>query len=81
MKRIRRVSIEVERREITLYATESSWSSTDVDASSSADAASVGSESRMPPEELAAALKDGRAHLHRSAEGHITVCHRKGCDE
>ncbi|WP_158944509.1 hypothetical protein [Granulicella sp. S190] len=81
MKRIRRVSIEVEQREITLYATSSSWSSPDDEAAPLADSLSRGSETKMLPEELAAALNEGRVHLHRNAEGRITVCSRKDCDD
>jgi hypothetical protein len=81
MKRIRRLSIEVERREITLYATDASWSGTAAEASPPANANPAGLEMSLPSEELVAALRDGRAHLHRSADGHITVCHRKDCDQ
>jgi hypothetical protein len=81
MKRIRRVSIEVERREITLYTTASSRTVPDDEAASSTESALVGSETGMLPEELAAPLKEGRVHLHRNAEGRITACSRKDCDE
>ena len=64
MKRIRRVSIEVERREVSLYTAASSWSVTNDRAASSAEIAMVGS----PPDELAAALKEVCVHLHRNAK-------------
>jgi hypothetical protein len=78
MKRIRRISVQVERRETTLYATSSLWSDQ--------TAPSVGPSVALPDtetlsQELATALKEGRVHLHRSAEGHVMVCSRKDCDD
>jgi hypothetical protein len=81
MKRIRRVSIEVERREITLYATSSSWSSPDGETAPSANSALVVPETGTISEELATALKEGRVHLHQSAGGQLIVCNRKDCNE
>ena len=83
MKRIRRVSIEVEQSEITLYATSSSRAHPHPQDQnpSSAEPAAVVPKTKVPPEELAVALTEGRVHLHRNADGHITVCAREGCDD
>jgi len=81
MKRIRRISVEVERREITLYATSSSWSSPDGETAPPTKSALVVPEKGMISEDLATALKEGRVHLHRSAEGHLIICSRTDCDE
>lgn len=78
MKRIRRISVEVERRETTLYATSSSWSD---HTAPSVEPAVALPDTETLSQELATALKEGRVHLHRSAEGHVMVCARKGCHE
>jgi hypothetical protein len=81
MKRIRRVSIEVERREIALYASSSSSQSLDDGSSPAAEPALVSPGAGTPSEELATALKEERVHLHRSAEGRLIVCNRANCEE
>jgi hypothetical protein len=81
MKRIRRISIEVEQREITLYATSSSWSNPEDQNTSAAEPTLVVPETGMISEELATALKERRVHLHRSSEGQLIVCDRRDCNE
>ena len=81
MKRIRRISIEVEQREITLYATSYSWSNLEDQSTSAAEPTLVVPETGVISEELATALKEKRVHSHRFAEGQLIVCNRKGCNE
>jgi hypothetical protein len=81
MKRIRRISIEVERRETTLYATSSSWSNPDGQTTASVEPAVAQPDTQTLSQELATSLKEGRVHLHRCAKGHVIVCSRKDCDD